>query len=177
MRDNNKTLIFIISGSLLSVLFIFISVIIALNFKGKPESETSSSATSSESYDISEPGAEVDNSSDVIPLEDSFSPKYINLDGLYFLPSAQYDFFESEFNDYLISVEKTDVEDVFIFGKVETEDDNFYTFWLILNSTEVIRGMYSYSLNRYSFIPETEGEIFEAYQENYHPDGIDPYKS
>lgn len=179
---NNKTTFYLI-GAILSIIFISISIFVVINNDNQPEetmlSTTSNSTTiptvlepeevitSSSIADNSKPGESP--SPILIP-----NPDYINLDGLYFLPSSQHNLFKSEFNDFLGKTGRKDIKDVYIFSEIDTEDNNFYMYWMILDSKEVIRGMYNYELDAYSFMIEYEGELYEAYQKN-NPDGIDPY--
>lgn len=106
--------------------------------------------------------------------ETTVKKKYVynNIDGLYFIASKDHEMLKESIEKYLL---KNDIyiTHITITDKVETEDENFYAFWILLDSSILIRGNYNYELSEYSFTKETDDKIISGFIDTSIPDDED----
>ena len=98
---------------------------------------------------------------------------YYNLDGLYFVPSWEYDGAKTAIEEFLKVIEKTSISKIRVLDKIVTDDDILYTFWVLLDDDTILRGAYNYELDRYAFEIETDESIITKFIDTTEPDGTD----
>lgn len=165
MNLNKKAVI--ILTIFVSVLILGISIIIAKGIANPKEMETNLTEQVNETdkdTDVELSEQEKDTISDT-----SREHTYHNLDGLYFIPSKDYDNLKTMIEQYL-KKEKYHVTHISITDRIETEDENFYTFWFLLDNDILIRGNFNYDLNEYAFMEETNEEIISKFIDNSTPE-------
>ena len=98
---------------------------------------------------------------------------YTNLDGLYFIPSEKHDTLKAALGKYFADTNTAANYIIYTGKSVASEDLNFFTFWLLVDSKFVLRTNFNYELNEYVFAVETDSEIKDLFVDPGPPDGVD----
>jgi len=162
---------FIIIGIVVTVFVLGVATVLAVTvFNGQSE-DTNEAETASTAPEESQ-AAVIE---DIAATGTDTAQEYIyyNLDGLYFVPSWEYDRVKTAIEDFLELIAKTGISKIRVLDKIVTDDDILYTFWVLLDDDTILRGAYNYELDSYAFEIETDESIITKFIDTTGPDGTD----
>lgn len=167
--ENRKLLIL---GVAATVIILATTTVVAMLVTGGqkeyPAAEPSQTATNEK-----QAGSIDDTAAEVTGEKAAAVYTYNNLDGLYFIPSWEYDGFKSSIEDFLEVIGSTDISTIKVLDEITTDDDVLYTFWVQLSDNKILRGAYNYDLDNYAFEIETSEATITKFIDTNEPDGID----
>ena len=166
MRLDKK--IVIVIAVVATLLIICVTTVVAFRLSEKDKEPSGETITES-GKGKTEPNTKNSDSEDSKSIQEK-AYRYNNIDGLYFIPSQEHKNLKAAIEQYL-SKNNYDVTDITITDSMETEDENFYTFWILLDNATLLKGNYNYELNSYAFIEETDKNRISQFIDTSVPDG------
>lgn len=162
----DKKIVIVISV-VATLLIICVTTVVAFRFSKKDKEPSTETVTKSGNGET-EPDTKDKDSEDSESVQEK-EYRYNNIDGLYFIPSQEHENLKAAIEQYL-SKNSYDVTDITITDTTETEDENFYTFWILLDNTMLLKGNYNYELGAYSFVEETDKDRISQFVDISAPD-------
>jgi len=172
LKVNRKAVLSLLAIVIVLVICIGITIILGVSKSKEKADDSSTESTTSgeEKEEQTKQETQVQHSESETTQEKQYT--YNNLDGLYFIPSKEHENLKIAVEQYL-SENHYDMTKITVMDAIKTEDEIFYTFWLLLDSQVVIRGNYHYDLNEYAFIEEMDKKVISRFIDTSMPDDVD----
>ena len=170
MERRSKLIIIVIAV----ITILFVIGITALIINKNPRDATETAAPASTVPETAVPPSAEQTPENSVPATQPARKDltYNNIDGLYFISSEMHPDFKAAFEQHLDSSDLA-VSSVLFTGTVTTEDERFYTFWLLLDSDTVLRGTFNSNNDKYAFDLELDADIIAKFVDPGPPDGVD----